>query len=73
MTEWFADESFWLALYPFLFPEERFAVAAAQVEKLLALTDIRGGVVLDLCCGPGRHTTVLAQKGQTASESMLRA
>lgn len=67
MTEWFADESFWLALYPFLFPEERFAVAAAQVEQLLALTDIRGGVVLDLCCGPGRHATVLAKKGFTVT------
>jgi hypothetical protein len=24
VTEWFEDESFWEALYPFLFPADRF-------------------------------------------------
>jgi SAM-dependent methyltransferase len=67
MPEWFADESFWIALYPFLFPAERFAVAAEQVDKLLALADVTGRTVLDLCCGPGRHAIVLAKRGFTVT------
>ena len=49
--EWFADESIWKDLYPFTFPESAFAVAEEQVEKILRLTGVGGGKVLDLCCG----------------------
>src|SRR2546425_2777598 len=61
--EWFADESIWEDLYPFTFPEAAFAVADEQVEKILRLTGIGGGKVLDLCCGPGRHAVALAKRG----------
>src|SRR5258707_1996942 len=61
--EWFDDDSFWLELYPFLFPKERIALADEQVEKALALTKPRGKSVLDLCCGPGRCSIALAKKG----------
>ena len=60
--EWF-DGSFWEDLYPFLFTEERFAGTAEEVEKVLALTRPRGKSVLDLCCGPGRFSVVLAKGG----------
>jgi hypothetical protein len=50
--EWFADESIWKDLYLFHFPESAFAIADEQVEKILRLTGVGGGKVLDLCCGP---------------------
>lgn len=63
MGEWFEDESFWQELYPYLFSDERFNIAAEQIEKALALARYKGGPVLDLCCGPGRHTVELAKRG----------
>jgi SAM-dependent methyltransferase len=61
--EWFDDDSFWRALYPFMFPEARFAAAREDVTKVLALTRPKGKAVLDLCCGPGRFTVPLAKRG----------
>ena len=61
--EWFADESIWKDLYPFTFPESAFAVGDEQVEKILRLTGVGRGKVLDLCCGPGRHSVALAKRG----------
>lgn len=61
--EWFDDESFWREFYPFMFPEQRFAAAAEQMKKALALTKPSGKSVLDLCCGPGRCSIALAKKG----------
>jgi SAM-dependent methyltransferase len=63
MGEWFEEESFWSEMYPYLFPEERFQLAEEQIEKVLALVDYQGGDVLDLCCGPGRHSLALVKRG----------
>jgi SAM-dependent methyltransferase len=61
--EWFDDDSFWRDLYLFMFPDKRFADAAEEVEKALALTNPPGNSVLDLCCGPGRCSIALAKRG----------
>jgi SAM-dependent methyltransferase len=61
--EWFSDEAFWAESYPFLFPEGRFAAGVAEVERVLALTGREQGRVLDLACGPGRHSVPLAKRG----------
>jgi SAM-dependent methyltransferase len=63
MADWFEDEDFWEKLYPFLFPEEKFELAGEQAEKLLALISSQGNDVLDLACGPGRHSTALTARG----------
>jgi SAM-dependent methyltransferase len=63
MAEWFENESFWREMYPYMFDENRFAQADEQVRKIMKLTGIRRGAVLDLCCGPGRHSVVLAKRG----------
>jgi SAM-dependent methyltransferase len=63
MREWFENEAFWRELYPYMFDEQRFAQADEQVRKILKLTGVRRGAVLDLCCGPGRHSVVLAKRG----------
>jgi ubiquinone/menaquinone biosynthesis C-methylase UbiE len=54
-----------MALYPYLFPEEQFARAEEHVDQLLAPVAPTGHVVLDLCCGPGRHAIGLAKRGFT--------
>lgn len=63
MPEWFEDEAFWREMYPYMFDEQRFATADEQVRKIVKLTGVRRGAVLDLCCGPGRHSVVLAKRG----------
>jgi SAM-dependent methyltransferase len=63
MGAWYENESFWSELYPFMFSEERFRLAEEQIEKALALVDYKEGTVLDLCCGPGRHSLALAKRG----------
>ena len=60
--EWFDDDTFWRELYPFMFPERRFADATAQIGQVLKLTKPKGKAVLDLGCGPGRWAIPLAQK-----------
>jgi SAM-dependent methyltransferase len=65
--EWFDDDSFWQDLYPFMFPEQRFASTPEQMEKVLALTSPAGKTALDLCCGPGRCSIALAQAGFTVT------
>lgn len=61
--EWFDDESFWRDLYPFMFPDSRFASAREDADKVLALARPKGKAVLDLCCGPGRFSVPLAKRG----------
>ncbi len=61
--EWFDDDSFWVDMYPFLFPDSRFEQTPEQIEKILALTKPGGKAILDLCCGPGRCSIALAQAG----------
>ncbi len=61
--EWFEDEGFWRQFYLFMFSEKRFAEAAEQVPRLLALAKPQDKAVLDLCCGPGRFCIPLAKLG----------
>lgn len=61
--DWFEDETFWSELYPYMFPPERFAAANEQVDQVVALTECAAGAVLDLGCGPGRHSVAFAQRG----------
>ena len=63
MGEWFENEDLWRDLYPYLFPPERFGEARQEVTGLLELTGFSGKRVLDLCCGPGRHSVELALRG----------
>ena len=63
MSEWFANDTFWKDMYPHMFSETRLAMAEDEVRDLCALTEFHQGTVLDLCCGPGRHSIALAQKG----------
>jgi SAM-dependent methyltransferase len=63
VTPWFEDETFWEATYPAMFPDARFTAAETEVAELQKLTGSPFQRVLDLCCGPGRHSVPLARQG----------
>jgi SAM-dependent methyltransferase len=60
---WFEDDAFWELTYPFLFPEDPLAAAETEVGGLQKLVGAPFNRVLDLCCGPGRHSVYLARQG----------
>jgi len=64
MHPWHENDEFWAELEPQLFDEARLQAApneAAYAASLLGLS--AGASVLDLCCGPGRHSQALARRG----------
>lgn len=63
---WHEDERFWEAFRDAMFPDEKFETAGEELDSVLALPGVdvpAGGSVLDLPCGPGRHTVALADRG----------
>jgi SAM-dependent methyltransferase len=67
MSDWYENEAFWRAVYPFLMTEERMGGAADEVDSALSLVGFEGRDVLDLCCGAGRHSVELASQGLTVT------
>lgn len=64
MPPWHEDDAWWESMAETMFPPERMEAAAGQVEGLLALVGAGPGLsVLDLGCGPGRHSVELARRG----------
>lgn len=62
-SAWYVDffRQDYLNVYAHLFTAERAEKEAAFIERALELKT--GARVLDLCCGPGRHSVPLAQHG----------
>jgi len=60
---WFEDDAFWELTFPFLFGEDPLGAAEPDVTGLLKLIGGPRDRVLDLCCGPGRHSVHLARQG----------
>ncbi len=63
MRPWFEDESLWRDSYDISFTSAVLEAAGKEVEQVLKLADFRGGDILDLACGPGRHAIPLAARG----------
>jgi 2-polyprenyl-3-methyl-5-hydroxy-6-metoxy-1,4-benzoquinol methylase len=64
VTIWYEQEEFWEAMAPKIFSALHWDVAPLEIEKITALLEIKpGSRVLDLCCGPGRHSLELARLG----------
>ncbi|HEV3304738.1 MAG TPA: class I SAM-dependent methyltransferase, partial [Planctomycetaceae bacterium] len=61
--DWFESETFWARFFSFMFTDAHFAAAVENVPKIVALTGVTGGSVLDLACGPGRFAVAFAQAG----------
>ncbi|WP_227132844.1 SAM-dependent methyltransferase [Halorubellus salinus] len=63
---WHEDERFWEAFRDAMFPDETFERAGEELDSVLALPGVdvdAGDAVLDLPCGPGRHSVALADRG----------
>ncbi|KPL18091.1 MAG: hypothetical protein AMJ92_09640 [candidate division Zixibacteria bacterium SM23_81] len=64
MKTWHEDDEFWRTMAPALFARRHWEDASLEVDGVLRLTEIPAGSrVLDLCCGPGRHSLELARRG----------
>ena len=64
MSEWFERDAFWEDNARFLFGEDRMEKASSEVDQILEhLRLAPGAAILDLCCGPGRHSLELARRG----------
>jgi SAM-dependent methyltransferase len=63
---WHEDERFWEAFRDAMFPPETFADASEELDGVLALPGVdatEGDAVLDVPCGPGRHSLAFAARG----------
>lgn len=64
MAAWFENDEFWHTFAPMMFRQKRIDAAAEEIEELLVLVPGEpGAAVLDMCCGPGRHSLELARRG----------
>ena len=64
MKPWHEQDAFWEDLEGHLFSPARLEQTAGEVDQVLALAGVKpGATVLDLCCGPGRHSMELAHRG----------
>ena len=65
MSAWFEDDTLWESLESFLFSQFRSSeLTVREAEQILALVPPpQGAAVLDLCCGPGRHSLEFARRG----------
>jgi SAM-dependent methyltransferase len=61
---WHQDDDFWSDLAPFMFGQEAWSITPGQVSNALVLMGVEAGArILDLACGPGRHSIELARRG----------
>ena len=68
MSEWFNLDKFWESMADKMFTTEQWENAAAEINAVVVLTNPGpDAAVLDLCCGPGRHSLALAQRGYTVT------
>jgi SAM-dependent methyltransferase len=66
--QWHEDDTFWATFGPTMFTQERWEATPAEIDRLIALASPQpGAAVLDLACGPGRHSLELARRGFTVT------
>lgn len=64
MSQWHESDEFWEQARSSMFTPEAREVAREQIEQLLQFLELEPPArVLDLGCGPGRHTIPLAERG----------
>jgi len=64
MENWHEDDDFWERTAPFMFSEQLWESAPTEVAQIMALLEVEPGTsILDMCCGPGRHSLEWARRG----------
>lgn len=62
--EWWSDPGFWDDFEPLMFDRERWENAVVEVDGIITLSNSGpAGHILDVGCGPGRHSIELARRG----------
>jgi len=66
--DWWADPRFWNDFAPLMFDSERWGEAAEDISGLIKLTgSLPPDRILDVGCGPGRHSLELGGKGYSVT------
>lgn len=64
MTDWYDIDEFWDVMSHKLFAEKIPAETKKEIDQIISLTGISpNSTILDLCCGLGRHSLELAERG----------
>ncbi len=64
MKHWYEDDEFWETMSSKIFSKDHWDRAPKEVEKIISLLEIaQDAYILDLCCGPGRHSLEFARRG----------
>jgi len=64
MNKWHDNDNFWSDMAPKMFNKIRWDVASEEVENIISLLEIKEtDKILDLGCGPGRHSLEFARRG----------
>lgn len=61
---WFSDEWFWKTYGPIMFDNDRMENSSYEADKIIEICGLKENYsVFDCCCGMGRHSISLAEKG----------
>lgn len=64
MKNWYENDIFWTEMQRKLFSNDMWEQAGRDLDLILELLHPeKDAVICDLCCGPGRHTLELAERG----------
>jgi SAM-dependent methyltransferase len=64
VSVWHEQDDFWETMAPKIFTRLHWEAAPIEVDNILAVLNLpESARVLDLCCGPGRHSLELARRG----------
>ncbi len=64
MPVWYENDELWTSVAGLLFNDAVWEAAPMEIDHALLLLDLPpAAAVLDLCCGPGRHSLELARRG----------
>ena len=63
-VSWFTREEDWMLKHPVIFNKNLVKLTFIEVNRLIKLLGgLNGNKLLDLCCGPGRHSFEFARHG----------